>query len=205
MPANRARRGRPPLPAEDQRRRLLDASRQLLESQRLAAAGVREIVSEAGMSSRAFYELFDSRDALILALAEETMERLLERLDEVPEPSDAEDTERISDLLLDAYLEVAAPLVALDGAQLPRPLAERLATARGEMRERSIDLMYRRFEKAVRAGRLTALPDRTAYEIAIRGIESLTSDLSRSGRFAELASHRVSMRKMLMASAPLAG
>ncbi len=56
MGASKPRRGRPPLPLEGQRQRLLDAARQLLERQELETAGVRDVVAEAGMSSRAFYQ-----------------------------------------------------------------------------------------------------------------------------------------------------
>ena len=203
MGASKPRRGRPPLPLEGQRQRLLDAARRLLERQELEAAGVREVVAEAGMSSRAFYQVFESRDALILELAREMGEHFLERLEAVPDPPETPDTE-VADRLLDAYVEVAAPLVALDGARLPRSTADRLQEIRAGLLEGSLDVMFQRFERAVRAGRLTALPDRTAFEIVLRGVESLTADLSRRGRLRELEALRASIRKLLVAQAPLA-
>ncbi len=204
MGASKPRRGRPPLQRKVQRQRLLDAARQLLERQELEAAGVRDVVAEAGMSSRAFYQAFASKDALLLALARETADRFLERLDAVPDPSKTLETEQVADRLIDAYVEVAAPLVALDGARLPQRTASRLQKIRADLLERSLDAMFRRFERAVRAGRLTALPDRTAFEIVLRGVESLTADLSRRGRLRELEALRASMRKLLVAQAPLA-
>jgi AcrR family transcriptional regulator len=204
MGVSKPRRGRPPLPLEGQRRRLLDAARQLLERRELETAGVRDVVAEAGMSSRAFYQVFESRDALILELAREMAEHFLERLEAVPDPSETLDTEQVSDRLLDAYVEVAAPLVALDGARLPRSTADRLQQMRAGLLEGSLDVMFEKFERAVRAGRLTALPDRTAFEIVLRGVESLTADLSRRGRLPELETLRASIRKLLMAQAPLA-
>ncbi len=204
MGAIKPRRGRPPLPLEGQRQRLLDAARQLLERQELESAGVRDVVAEAGMSSRAFYQVFESRDALILELARKMGEHFLERLEAVPEPSETLDTEQLTDRLMDAYVEVAAPLVALDGARLPRSTADQLQKIRAGLRERSIDLVFQRFERALRAGRLTALPDRTAYEIVLRGVESLTADLSRRGRLPELEALRGSIRKLLLAQVPLA-
>ena len=204
MRASKPRRGRPPLPLEGQRRRLLDAARRLLERQELETAGVRDIVAEAGMSSRAFYQVFASSEALILELAREQGEHFLERLESVPDPSETLDTEEVTDRLLDAVVEVAAPLVALDGARLPRSTADRLQEIRAETRERSLDHMFERFERAVRAGRLTALPDRAAFEIVARGLESLAADLSRRGRLDELESLRPSLRKLLLAQTPLA-
>ena len=156
------------------------------------------------MSSRAFYQVFESRDALILELARETSEHFLEQLEAVPDPSETLDAEQVTDRLLDAVVEVAAPLVALDGARLPRSTAERLQKIRAGMRDDSVDHMYQRFERAVRAGLLTALPDRTAYEIVVRGIESLTADLSRRGRLHELDALRASIRTLLMAQIPFA-
>ena len=156
------------------------------------------------MSSRAFYQVFESRDALILELAREMGEHFLERLDTVPDPSETLDTEQVTDRLMDAYVEVAAPLVALDGASLPRSTADRLQRIRAGLLEGSLDVMFQRFERAVRAGRLTALPDRTAFEIVLRGVESLTADLSRRGRLPELEALRASIRKLLLAQAPLA-
>ncbi len=204
MGASKPRRGRPPLPLEGQRQRLLDAARELLERRELETAGVRDVVAEAGMSSRAFYQVFESRDALILELAREMAEHFLERLEAVPDPSETLDTEQVTDRLLDAVVEVAAPLVALDGARLPRSTADRLQKIRAGLLEGSLDVMFQRFERAVRAGRLTALPDRTAFEIVLRGVESLTADLSRRGRLPELEAMRASIRKLLMAQAPLA-
>jgi AcrR family transcriptional regulator len=204
MEASRPRRGRPPLPLEGQRQRLLDAARQLLERRELETAGIRDVVAEAGMSSRAFYQVFESRDALILELAREMAEYFLERLEAVPDPSEILDTEQVADRLMDAYVEVAAPLIALDGARLPRSTADRLQRIRAGVLEGSLDVMFGKFERAVRAGRLTALPDRTAFEIVLRGVESLTADLSRRGRLTELEDLRASIRKLLVAQAPLA-
>ena len=91
MGATKPKRGRPPLPLEGQRQRLLDAARRLLERKELETAGVRDIVAEAGMSSRAFYQVFASRDELILELAREMSEFFLERLAAVPDPAPEED------------------------------------------------------------------------------------------------------------------
>ena len=204
MGASRPKRGRPPLSLEGQRQRLLDAARQLLERQELEAAGVRDIVAAAGMSSRAFYQAFDSKDALILALAREIAERFLQRLEAVPNPSGSPDAERVADLLLDPYVEIAAPLVALDGTRLARSTADTLRKIRADLIERSLDVMFEKFERGVRAGVLAELPDRTAYGIVLRGVESLTADLSRRGRLPELEALRASIRKLLLAQVSFA-
>lgn len=156
------------------------------------------------MSSRAFYQVFGSKDALILELAREVAQQFLLRLKSVPDPSDTFDAKQVSDLLLDAYVEGAAPLVALDSARLPRKTAERLQKIRARLLEDSLDLMFERFERSLKAGRLTALPDRTTYEIVVRGIESKTAQLSRLGRLSDIEALRTQFRKLLMAQMPLA-
>jgi len=64
--------------------------------------------------------------------------------------------------------------------------------------------MFQRFERADRAGCLIALPDRTAFEIVLRGVESLTACLSRRGSLPGLEAQRESIRKLVLAQAPLA-
>ena len=55
----KGRRGRRPLPPEQQRRRLLEAAERSFERNRYEGAGIQSIVREAGMSSRSFYQFFD--------------------------------------------------------------------------------------------------------------------------------------------------
>ena len=203
MKASEQRRGRPPLPPEGQRKRLLVAARRLLERGELESAGVRDLVADAGMSSRAFYQVFPSRDALILELAREMAEQFLERLAAVPDPPETAEAE-IADRLLDPFEEIASPLVALDGARLPRAAADELHEIRARVLEGTLELMFERFERSFRAGRLTAMPDRTAFEIVLRGVESLAAHLSRTGRLEELKRLRPSIRQLLVAQAPLA-
>ncbi len=204
MRASKPRRGRPPLPVEGQRQRLLDAARQLLAQRSLESAGVREIVALAGMSTRGFYQVFPTRDALILELAREMSRQFMQRLAAVPDPSETLETVEVTDRLMDAYVEVGALLVALDGARLPPDTAEQLQEIRDALLQESLDHMFQRFERALRAGRLTALPDRTAYEIVVRGVLSLTADLSRRGRLGELEALKASIGRLLIAQVPLA-
>ena len=204
MRASKPRRGRPPLPVEGQRQRLLDAARQLLAQRSLESAGVREIVALAGMSTRGFYQVFPTRDALILELAREMSRQFMQRLAAVPDPSETLETVEVTDRLMDAYVEVGALLVALDGARLPPDTAEQLQEIRDALLQESLDHMFQRFERALRAGRLTALPDRTAYEIVVRGVLSLTADLSRRGRLGELEALKASIGRLLNAQVPLA-
>ena len=81
---------------------------------------------------------------------------------------------------------------------------DRLQGIRAGLLEGNLDAMFQRFERAVRARRLIALPDRTAFEIVLRGVECLTSGLSRRDGLPELEGLRESIRKLLLSQAPLA-
>lgn len=60
----------------DRRRRLLDAARQAWGAQGAAEVTVRGVCAAAGLTPRYFYEHFDSRDTLLLAVADEVMSQL---------------------------------------------------------------------------------------------------------------------------------
>ena len=182
MGAIKPRRGRPPLPLEGQRQRLLDAARQLLERRELETAGVRDVVAEAGMSSRAFYQVFESRDALILELAREMTEHFLERFEAVMDFSETLDPQQVADRLMDAYVEVAAPLVALDGARLPRSTSASAfvlgVPAIGPLvRATGLARFYRALGLLLEAGLPAAEASKVAAETT--GVASLSSSFRR--------------------------
>lgn len=58
------------------RRRLLDAGRELWGTQGAAEVTVRGVCSVAGLTARYFYEQFEHRDALLLAVADEVRDEL---------------------------------------------------------------------------------------------------------------------------------
>ena len=59
----------------DRRRRLLDAGLEVIGTEGLAAATVRAVCREAGLSSRFFYESFPSVEQLAVTLIDEIFER----------------------------------------------------------------------------------------------------------------------------------
>ena len=63
-------RGRPPLPRAGQRQRLVDAATRAFDRMNGEKLTVSDIVHEAGMSSRTFYDYFESKDDLVRYLAE---------------------------------------------------------------------------------------------------------------------------------------
>jgi len=74
-------RGRPRIPATTQQERLFDAAERLLVVDGDAGVSVQAIVREAHMSSRSFYEFFESKEALCVALARRRTDAFLEQLD----------------------------------------------------------------------------------------------------------------------------
>lgn len=60
----------------ERRRRLLDAARHLWGEQGPSEVTVRGVCAQAGLTPRYFYEQFDNRDALLLAVADEVREQL---------------------------------------------------------------------------------------------------------------------------------
>ena len=66
--------------ASDLRRRILDASAALLESDGLAALSLREVARRAGVSHQAPYHHFKDRETILAELVAEGFERLARRL-----------------------------------------------------------------------------------------------------------------------------
>ena len=58
------------------RRRLLDAAREVWGSQGAGEVTVRGVCAVAGLTPRYFYEQFENRDALLLAVADQVLEEL---------------------------------------------------------------------------------------------------------------------------------
>lgn len=90
--------------AEDEVRALLEAAFTVLGRAGLDGLTVAEVLAEAGLSTRAFYRHFPSKDALVLALFASESERVTRRrraeLDRIAEPAAA----------LDAWIEAVLAL-----------------------------------------------------------------------------------------------
>ncbi|AKC80606.1 hypothetical protein XB05_19000 [Xanthomonas arboricola] len=72
------------------RERLLASARRLIARHGLAAVSVRDVAESAGFSQGAFYSNFDSKDALLTALMETEMARLLEQFERGVVPGTAD-------------------------------------------------------------------------------------------------------------------
>ena len=65
----------------DERMRIIDAACRCLMARDGAAVSVTDILAEAGLSTRAFYRHFESKDSLLLALFRRDSDRLIEELE----------------------------------------------------------------------------------------------------------------------------
>ena len=117
-------------PDPSERARIMDAASRLLAAGRSLA--VSDVLEGAGLSTRAFYRHFESKDALLLALFRRDSERVNARLEAV---IDAAPTPRAA---LVRWIEGALRPVA-DPRRPQRPLvlsSEEVARARGLAAER---------------------------------------------------------------------
>jgi AcrR family transcriptional regulator len=75
------RRGRPPALAPDEERRaILDATLRVLRRSGYDRATLDEVLTEAGLSTRAFYRHYSSKDELLVALYEQEVASVATRL-----------------------------------------------------------------------------------------------------------------------------
>jgi AcrR family transcriptional regulator len=85
-PTTERRRGRQPaLPSEQERRVILDATLRVLERRGFDRANLDEVLSEASLSTRAFYRHYSSKDELLVALYRQESMKLGARLARVVE------------------------------------------------------------------------------------------------------------------------
>lgn len=113
--------------AENERARIIEATYRLLLVSDGQNVSVTDILHEAGLSTRAFYRHFGSKDALLLALFRQESEALRTRLDSLV-ASAASPVEALRDWIED-FLRVAAPSRRLASAVALS--AEEISRARG--------------------------------------------------------------------------
>lgn len=155
--------GRPKLHDEQTAALLLSSAEQIVESEGLSSLSLRRLADVTGVSTRAVYSLFGSKDALVGALGSRAFEWLGERVAAVPFTDDA-----LGDLVeagAGAFrrLVVEHPVLFQIGVQTEWPAEVREAIAA------SADAAWQ--ELIVRTGRLAALdllggrtPDEAAVE-----------------------------------------
>lgn len=177
------RRGRRPLPAEQQRRRLLEAAERSFERNHYEGAGIQGIVREAGMSSRSFYQFFESKEDLVAELTRDRAEAFLVEMKEVFR--EAEDAWAAIDQVLRIYLEML-PMVILDLDRLTGAASQRVRRLRNAYREKIGEVLVREIGRLAEAGIVPTPPDPMIIELILAGIENLSISYHYEGRRDEL-------------------
>lgn len=177
------RRGRPAIPPELQRKRLLDAAERAFERDHFERTSVQDVVREAGMSSRSFYECFESKADLAAELARDRAETFVSQITEVMEKS-PDPVQAISQLLR-MYLEML-PVVVIDLEHLGGDAGDKVREIRDEYRTRIQGVLMESIAAAKAIGQIQELPDPIAVELVIAGIESFSIRFHHSGAREEL-------------------
>jgi AcrR family transcriptional regulator len=177
------RRGRPSIPNEVQRKRLIDAALRAFEKTHYEKTSVADIVREAKMSSRSFYAQFKSKEDLVAELVEERAHNFLEQLQsKLTEPIDL--TERVNGAIR-TYLELF-PVANVDLERLGGEAGERVHAVRRHYVQLLTDFNMRGFATLYEQGEIARIPPRATVELLMTGIEGLTFRYYSEGRREEL-------------------
>ncbi len=193
--AGTPRRGRPALPPEHQRQRLLEAARAALRRSDFGSVRVTDVVRAAGMSSRSFYEQFDSKEDLLLALIHETGREIVEQLEtifatvEVPR-------ERV-DRALEAYLRAFAG-TPLDLEKLGEGASGRVQKLLRHYVQEIAARVEKQLESLFQEGTVPRPPDPLAIEVLLVGLLGLASRFVGEGRAEELLTLQPRLSAMLL-------
>lgn len=178
-------RGRPRLPAELQRARLLEAARAELRRSDFGSVRVSDVVRAAGMSSRSFYDHFASKEDLLIALIHETGRDILARLEDVfaHEPDHVARVDRALGAYLSAFAGTPLDLEKL-GESASGRVQKLLRHYVGEISRR----IQQQLEQVWRAGVIRREPDPLVLEVLLLGLLGLASRYVAEGRADELGS-----------------
>ena len=189
------RRGRPPIPPEQQRARLLEAARAELRRSDFGSVRVSDVVRAAGMSSRSFYDHFESKEDLLIALIHETGRDIVAELEHVfaTEPDPVARVDRA----LGAYLAAFAG-TPLDLEKLGESASGRVQRLLRHYVDEIAMRVEREFERLWRAGVITRRPDPVHLEVLLLGLLGLASRYVADGRVEELAALKPRLHALLV-------
>lgn len=190
------KRGRPSLDEHDQRRRLIDAAWRVFGEASEERVTVADIVREAGMSSRSFYQHFSSKEDLIAQLVEDVGAEILAAVE-------ADFREPLADPVaqtaraLGTFLE-RLPAVAIDLTRLEGTIAGRVVRLRERVVRALTEVVHRHLVGLHESGRAPRRPDRAEVEVLIGGIAELGIRYYSEGRRSELLELQPSLVHLLI-------
>jgi AcrR family transcriptional regulator len=176
-------RGRPPIPKEVQRQRLVDATLRAIERTHYEKVSVADIVREAGMSSRSFYDHFVSKEDVVAEIVREQGRRLIATLEGIFR--ETKDENERADRALQAYLELF-PAGTIDLERLGGEAGQRVREVRQSYVEVITDMVLALFQRAYERGVVPRVPEREAVAMVLMGIEGLSFRYYSEGRRDEL-------------------
>ncbi|HTO54199.1 MAG TPA: TetR/AcrR family transcriptional regulator [Myxococcota bacterium] len=189
-------RGRPPLPRAGQRQRLVDAAIRAFDRTDGEKLTVSDIVAEAGMSSRTFYDHFESKDDLIAEIFLSQARRFVAALMSIAQRTRGP-VERC-DQALEAFFELFPAASAIDFERLGGDAGERVRTERRRCVNLITDGIVSELERMRQSGSLSHAPDRARIELILTGIEGLSMRYYSEGRHAEFDQLRPMIRELLL-------
>ena len=181
----RRRRGRPALEPALQRARLIDAARVALLRNEFGNVRVGDVVRAAGMSSRSFYDHFETKEDLLLELIREAGRKLLGELDAIF-ARDLSPPDRISPAV-GAYLAAFAG-TPLDLEKLGESASQPVQRLLREIVRDVGVVVARELDAAHRVGLIRSPIHPVELEVVLLGLLGIASSYVADGRREELAS-----------------
>ncbi len=160
------------------RTRLLLAAGDAFSRIGYANAAVADIVKTAGMSSRSFYEFFDSREDILISLLETSSENMFALVDRKLQ-GHADPIDRI-EIFLSTMLQLASlfPMIGyqvMAAGEGPRMLRMRAGEKLGEYLAAEVNTAFKQ-------GKFTRSADPVTVKLIVGGIDSLILAYHSEGR-----------------------
>lgn len=134
-------------PLVDEQQALIDAGLTVLRRSGSDGLTVNDVLDEAGLSTRAFYRHFDSKDALVLAIyahdATRARTQMQKRLNDAPTPRAALDIwiDETLALAFDSRRAARTRPLAREGMRLQAEFPEEFADIRGAVLDPLVDVL----------------------------------------------------------------
>ena len=176
----------------------MEAAFRAFEKSRYERTTIADIVREAGMSSRSFYDHFASKEDLVAAIVEETGLAMLDEL-EVLLSEASDDVNTHVDRALGTFLE-RLPASSIDLERLGGDAGRRVGEVRRRIVQRLTDLTQAYIAKMHAAGRVPRIPARPEVELILTGIEGLCLRYYSEGRREELLALRPRILRLVLAA-----
>lgn len=195
-PSAKRPRGRPSLDEHEQRRRLIDAAWRVFERASEDRVTVADIVRQAGMSSRSFYQHYSSKEDLIAQMVEDVGgEILADVAADFAEP--LEDPAAQAARALGTFLE-RLPSVAIDLTRLEGTIAGRVVRLRQRVVRALTVVVHEYLVRLHGEGRAPRRPEPAEVEVLIAGIAELGLRYYSEGRRTELLALQPALVQLLI-------